>query len=237
MSYGAIARGVAKGIQKAIKTPGRKTIGGVKVKKIPTGKRSRSEKEMQRIAREDVGPHAASPQWPKRGVVTKGSRRKSGETGLAAPVDVKKLSKAQTQAQIKQLRGERKVAESSFKRKKPHRLKLIAKDIKNYEKKVKTLSSRLKLLKQHEGSKKDILKLQNRIKGYKQDIRMAKAEARILRRKGADVSSKLAKQIRYKIKNRPKINVATGGKIVKRKAGGQIGTGAALRGFGKGYKT
>ena len=36
MSYGAIARGVAKGIQKAIKTPGRKTIGGVKVKKIPT---------------------------------------------------------------------------------------------------------------------------------------------------------------------------------------------------------
>ena len=28
----------------------------------------------------------------------------------------------------------------------------------------------------------------------------------------------------------------TGG-IVKRKAGGQIGTGAALRGFGKGYKT
>ena len=91
MSYGAIARGVAKGIQKAIKTPGLKTIDGVPIKRIRQGKRSRSEKEMQRIARED--PIKASPQWPKRGVVTKGARRKSGETGLAAPVDVKTIFK------------------------------------------------------------------------------------------------------------------------------------------------
>ena len=47
--------------------------------------------------------------------------------------------------------------------------------------------------------------------------------------------SKIAKSPKQRYKKEPEY-AKTGG-IVKRKAGGQIGTGAALRGFGKGYKT
>ena len=47
MVTGPIAKSVSKGILKSIGTRGRKTIGGVKVKKIPEGKRGISKKEMQ----------------------------------------------------------------------------------------------------------------------------------------------------------------------------------------------
>ena len=233
MSYGAIARGVAKGIQKAIKTPGRKTIGGVKVKKIPTGKRSRSEKEMQRIARED--PIKASPQWPKRGVVTKGARRKSGETGLAAPVDVKPSSKSNTE----KLRKKRKQVEAAFKVSESKRKTKLRSAIEESQNRIDYLNDRLDSLSANttinvsRSQRPGIVSLRKKIKELKKNIQTYKKGLKTRSRPPNWRPTKLPLP-KSKIPKSPKQK--TGG-IVKRKAGGQIGTGAALRGFGKGYKT
>ena len=190
MVTGPIAKSVSKGILKGIGTRGRKTIGGVKVKKIPKGKRSKSPKEMQRIVKEEPYKGKLQPGWhAERGFATKGLRRKLGETGVGGSTAIKSKSKKE----IAGLRGQRKSAEQ----KKAKELKDL---ISKANQKLKILEDDLHDSKGHkmfkEPSNRNITKLKEQIKKVKKAIREAQRDLKKrpkVRKDGGQVVKKYAK--------------------------------------------
>jgi len=81
---------VTPAVKAKAKTVTKKNIVGLEsdkypemIRKIPTGKRGISKKEMQRAVKEEPIKGKMSPGWyAKHGYVTKGQRRKMGETDL-----------------------------------------------------------------------------------------------------------------------------------------------------------
>ena len=81
---------VTPAVKAKAKTVTKKNIVGLEsdkypemIRKIPTGKRGISKKEMQRAVKEEPIKGKMPPGWyAKRGYVTKGQRRKMGETDL-----------------------------------------------------------------------------------------------------------------------------------------------------------
>ena len=203
MVTGPIAKSVSKGILKSIGTRGRKTIGGVKVKKIPEGKRGISKKEMQRAVKEEPYKGKLQPGWhAERGFATKGLRRKLGETGVGGSTAIKSKSKKE----IAGLRGQRKSAEQ----KKAKELKDL---ISKANQKLKILEDDLHDSKGHkmfkEPSNRNITKLKEQIKKVKKAIREAQRD----------------------LKKRPKVR-KDGGQVVKKyKKGKQIASADWMQGL------
>jgi len=190
---GPIVKTLTKGILKSLGTPGRKRIAGVKVKKIPKGKRGISKKEMQRAVKEEPIKGKVPPGWYAKRYATKGQRRKMGETDLAGGETITPKSKKEMTG----LRGQRKFAEQ----KKAKELKNF---ISNASKKLDILENDLddaqgaKMFK--EPTHHNITKLKTQIKKVKKAIREAQ----------------------HDLKKRPKVNRKGGGKITYKKKGGPI---------------
>jgi len=183
---GPIVKTLTKGILKSLGTPGRKRIAGVKVKKIPKGKRGISKKEMQRAVKEEPIKGKVPPGWYAKRYATKGQRRKMGETDLAGGETITPKSKKEMTG----LRGQRKFAEQ----KKAKELKNF---ISNASKKLDILENDLddaqgaKMFK--EPTHHNITKLKTQIKKVKKEIREAQ----------------------HDLKKRPKVR-KDGGQVVKK---------------------